>query len=55
MWPEWFGEPGAYNQPDPLIYWFLFPPLVYLWSIYIAFLFARLIDSIASVRKRREE
>lgn len=55
MWPEWFGEPGAYNQPDPIIYWFLVPPLVYLWAIYIAFLFAGLIDSIASMRKRREE
>lgn len=42
--PPWFGEPGAYNQPDPLIYWVVVPPLAYLWAIYAAWLIAQFIN-----------
>lgn len=42
--PPWFGEPGAYNQPDPLIYWVFMPPLAYLWAIYVAWMIAQFIN-----------
>lgn len=36
-WPDWFGAPTGFDQPDPLIYWFLAPPAAYLWALYVAF------------------
>lgn len=50
MWPEWFGEPTGWDQPDPLIYWFLVPPFVYLWAIYVAFLFSLMINFVRDNR-----
>ena len=52
--PPWFGEPGAYNQPDPLIYWVLMPPLAYLWAIYMALLFSLMINMIHKHRQDDE-
>lgn len=42
--PFW-GPPGAYNQPDPYIWWIVGPVWAYLAAIWVAHGIARFIDA----------
>jgi len=40
----WFGPPGAYNEPDPYIWWIATPVVAYIWAILLAGLIVLAMD-----------